>query len=577
MLKTIRTFYGFVTQKKLIFAGFLFLLISEYILFALNPYFYKLFVDAIPSLNYQTLFKILILYLGTRVAAMLIDLAVGWIGDLIVFTSSSDARTKIFKKVQDLDFAFHTEKSTGSLISAFKRGDSAFFSFFHDIHYRVISVFINFIVMFYFFVQLNWDIVALVSASLVVTMFVTRFLVGNNVNKRKIFNDQEDEISGIITDNLISFETVKLFAKEKWEELRLKTSLIPWMKALWGYGNSFRLIDFTMGAIINTSIFLVLLLTITQTVHGKLTIGDFVLITSFLSNFYPKLWDLVWGSRDLAKNYADIEKYFDLLDYDVEVKDPTVPVSLKHADGVIEFKNVSHSYKGGTKNAIKNFSLKINKGESIAFVGKSGSGKTTITKLLMRFFDPCKGVITIDGIDIKNFKKSDLRSFFGVVPQEPVLFNNTIAYNIGYGSKKEESLHEVKRVSKLANIDKFITKLPQKYETNVGERGIKLSGGQKQRLAIARMIMSKPDIIIFDEATSHLDSESEKLIQESFWQEAHGKTTIVIAHRLSTIARADRIIVMEKGEIKEVGTHKDLLENPLSLYKHFWDLQIKME
>lgn len=576
MFKNIKTFYGFIVAKKLAFIGFIVLLVTEYILFALSPYFYKLLIDAIPSLNYQALLNILLIYMATRVSAMLIDLVVGFIGDLLVFNGSTSARTKIFKKVQDLDFAFHTEKSTGSLISAFKRGDSAFFSFFHDIHYRLISVFIGFAVMFYFFSQLNWLIVSYVSISLFATLFATRFLIANNVKKRKVFNKEEDEVSGIITDNLISFETVKLFAKEKWEESRLVTSFIPWTKALWGYGNSFRLIDFTMGIIINTSIFAVLYLTIKETIGGRLTVGEFVLVTGFISNFYPKLWDLVWGSRDLAKNYADLEKYFELLDYEIDVKDPPVPVKVKNVHGVIEFKNVSHSYKGGTKNAIKNFNLTIIKGESIAFVGKSGSGKTTITKLLMRFFDPVKGKITIDGIDIKNFRKSDLRKFFGIVPQEPVLFNNTIAYNIGYGSDKF-LLKDIKIASKLANIDKFIEKLPKKYDTNVGERGIKLSGGQKQRLAIARMIMSKPEIIIFDEATSHLDSESEKLIQEAFWREADGKTTIVVAHRLSTIARADRIIVMEKGEIKEIGTHNDLLENPESLYKHFWDLQIKME
>lgn len=586
MFKNLGTFYGFVAKKRLVFIGFLILLISEYVLFALNPYFYKLFVDAIPSLNFQTLLNILLIYMATRVSAMIIDLAVGFIGDFLCFGSATDARIKIFKKVQDLDFAFHAEKSTGSLISAFKRGDSAFFSFFHDIHYRLISVVISFLVMLYFFIKLNSFIVILVSLSLIITLIATRFLIGNNVAKRKIFNKEEDEISGIITDNLISFETVKLFAKEKWEENRLKTSFIPWMKSLWGYGNSFRLIDITMGTLINVSIFLVLYLTIHQTVNGKLTVGEFVLVTSFLSNFYPKLWDLVWGSRDLAKNYADIEKYFDLLDHDIEVKDPTNPINIADVKGEIKFNNVSYSYRGGTKNAIKNFDLTIKSGESIAFVGASGSGKTTITKLLMRFFDVCKGKITIDGINIKEFSKSDLRSIFGVVPQEPVLFNNTIAYNIGYGSQgrtlkgrsqKGPTLQEIKQASKLANIDDFIEKLPKKYETNVGERGIKLSGGQKQRLAIARMIMSKPNIIVFDEATSQLDSESEKLIQEAFWREAKGKTTIVIAHRLSTIARVDRIIVMEKGEIKEIGTHKDLLENPESLYSHFWNLQIKME
>ena len=297
-----------------------------------------------------------------------------------------------------------------------------------------------------------------------------------------------------------------------------------------------------------------------------------MLITGFLSNFYPKLWDLVWGTRDLAKNYADIDKYFQLLDYDVEVKDPIDPIEKQHTVGQIEFKNVSHSYKGGTKNAIKNLSLSINKGESIAFVGRSGSGKTTITKLLMRFFDPSSGKIEIDGINIKKFTKSTLRGFFGVVPQEAVLFNNTIGYNIGYGSAKQ-NYEDIKNAANLANISDFIESLPEKYETNVGERGIKLSGGQKQRLAIARMIMSNPDIIIFDEATSHLDSESEKLIQDAFWNYAKNKTTIVIAHRLSTVSKADRIVVMDKGKIVEIGKHEELLKNKDGIYSKLWNIQ----
>lgn len=579
MFKTLRTFYGFVLEKKLIFIGFILLIVGSNILFSLNPYFYKLFVDAIPSLDSNKLSRILMLFMLVRIGGVVLDLITFWVGDLILFEASIAARIKVFKKVQDLDFAFHTEKSTGSLISAFKRGDSAFFSFFHDIHHRIFAVFISFCVMLYFFFQLDVLIVVAVTLSLIAALFATKFLIANNVSKRKTFNKEEDEISGIITDNLINFETVKLFSKENWEKKRLTESFVPWLKALWGYGNSFRLIDVTMGAIINISIFLILYLTIGQAVNLKLSVGEFVLISGFLSNFYPKLWDLVWSTRDLAKNFADIEKYFGLLEYETEVKDPLVEkyTKIKQIEGVVKFEGICHSYKGGTKNAIRDFDLTIKKGESVAFVGRSGSGKTTITKLLMRFFDPTKGDVSIDGKKIKDFKKDHLRSFFGVVPQEAVLFNNTIAFNIAYGSQKPEkvTIKDIKRAAKLANIDDFIEKLPEKYNTNVGERGIKLSGGQKQRLAIARMIMSNPDIIIFDEATSHLDSESERLIQEAFWKVAKGKTTIVIAHRLSTIQKADRIIVMDKGRIIEQGTHKNLLTSKTGLYKHLWDLQLE--
>lgn len=572
MIKILKIFYSFVFKKKLVFTSFILLIILSNILFSLNPIFYKKFVDSIPSLNFDSLFNILLLYMLVRVSAVIFDLITFWVGDLILFQSSANARISIFKKVQDLDFAFHSEKSTGSLISAFKRGDSAFFSFFIDIHHRMLGVLISFLVMIYFFTSLNPFIMVMAVISLITTLIVTKFLIGNNVNKRKLFNEDEDKISGIITDNLINFETVKLFAKESWEENRLKDHFKSWLNTLWGYGNSFRLIDGTMGAIINLSIFIILYLTIRETINLKVTVGEFVLITGFLSNFYPKLWDLVWGTRDLAKNYADIEKYFGLLDHETEVPDPQKSVKKSHIAGMITFSNVSHSYKGGTKNAIKNLSLEIKQGESIAFVGRSGSGKTTITKLLMRFFDPTAGDIKIDGIDIKNFNKSTLRGFFGVVPQEPVLFNNSIGYNIAYGSATQ-NISGIKKAAKLANISDFIEDLPEKYETNVGERGIKLSGGQKQRLAIARMIMSNPDIIIFDEATSHLDSESERLIQDAFWKYAKGKTTIVIAHRLSTISKADRIVVLDKGKITEIGTHEELLKNKIGIYTRLWDIQ----
>jgi ATP-binding cassette subfamily B protein len=572
LTKVFATFYRFLLKKKSLFALFLLLVVVSNIAYNLNPYFYRLFVEGIPDLNKSYLINLLFIFIGVRLTGVVLDIFAFIIGDVILFEAAKNARISIFKHVSDLDFDFHTNKSTGSLISAFKRGDGAFFSFFHDVHVRLFGVFIGFLVMVYFLIQLNPLIVGLVTASLILTVIAAKFLVSNNVNKRKFFNQEEDTISGIITDNLINFETVKIFAKELWENKRLRASFKPWTKALWGYGNSFRLIDGTMGLLINLSIFFVLYLSINQAIDLRLNVGDFVLITGFLGNFYPKLWDLVWSTRDLAKNYADIEKYFGLLEHKEEVIDPINPIRKRIVEGEIEFKNISHSYQGGTKNAVKNLTLKIKKGESIAFVGRSGSGKTTITKLLMRFFDPTRGKITIDGIDIKNFTKANLRGFFGVVPQEAVLFNNTISYNIGYGAKKNTK-QEVVKATKMANLSDFIEKLPLKYETNAGERGIKLSGGQKQRLAIARMIMSKPDIIIFDEATSHLDSESEKLIQDAFWKYANGKTTIIIAHRLSTIAKADRIVVMDKGEIVEIGTHKDLLNNKDGIYNKLWNLQ----
>ncbi len=580
MLKTLRIFYGFILKRKLAFAGFIALVIIATILQNITPYFFKLFVDEIPKLNYPGLIQLLYIFIGVNISGLLFNIASFWVGDYILFNSAKEARLKIFSYIQSLDFFFHTNKSTGSLISAFKRGDSAFFTLFFEIHHRILEILVAAFVMFFFFLRLDIRIVLFAFLSIAITLIVTRFLISFNIKKRSIFNKSEDDISGVLTDNLINYETVKLFAREKWEENRLKDKFVGWIKALWDYGNSFRLIDFSIGAVTNLGLFLILFVSLQNTVHLKLTVGDFVLVTTFVGLFFSKLWELVFSLRDIAKTYADIETYFGLLDNKITVRDPEKPIIVKKASGRINFNNVSFSYKGGMQDALKNFDLKIKKGESIAIVGKSGSGKTTAVKLLMRFFDTGKGAITIDGIDIKTLSKDNLRSLMGVVPQEPILFNNTIAYNIAYGRKSELDLSEiedVERAANLANIDEFIESLPNKYETQVGERGVKLSGGQKQRLAIARMILSNPDIIIFDEATSQLDSESEKLIQDAFWKVREGKTTIIIAHRLSTVAKADKIVVMEEGRIKEVGSHKELLKNKDSLYKHFWDLQIKLD
>jgi ABC-type multidrug transport system fused ATPase/permease subunit len=277
----------------------------------------------------------------------------------------------------------------------------------------------------------------------------------------------------------------------------------------------------------------------------------------------------------VAKDYADIEKYFQLLDFQIEVKDPEKPVYLKNISGEITFRNIRFAYKNRSKETINGISLKIAPGEAVALVGRSGSGKTTLVKLLMRFYDLGSGQILLDGTDITRLTKKHLRSFIGVVPQEPILFNNTIKYNIKYGNPKATAA-EIRQASKIANIDSFIQELPKKYDTEVGERGVKLSGGQKQRLAIARMILSNPSIVIFDEATSQLDSEAEKLIQDAFWKARRGKTTIIIAHRLSTIMKADRIVVLEKGKVVETGTHESLLKKKNSLYSKFWNLQIRL-
>lgn len=607
-MRTLKVFYSFVTRRKFVFASFLVATVLVSVLYGIIPYFYKLFADNLEAQNFDALIPILVIFVCLRFAALFLGNLSFFLGDAVTFDGAINARIKIFKHIQDLDFAFHSSKSIGSLISVTKRGEGAFWGLFQAIHHRFLDVIVRFFVMAYFFTQVDFRITIYAFVSMVIALMVTKFLVDINIKARMRHNYEEDKVSAIITDNLVNFETVKLFSKENWEQNRLKDNLKDWLKYGWKYVNTFRLIDASVGSLINISTFIVLLFIVNEAQNLRLGVGDFLLIFGFVNSFYPQLFELVYSFREVTKSYADIEKYFEILDNEVEVKDPAKPVSLPKVVGEVIFNNVSFSYdsvergsesnlgnkskavvpssvkgdfavnrhggrhKDGKKNAVKNINLSIKPGESIALVGRSGSGKTTLVKLLLRFYDVDAGSITLDGVDIREFRKSDLRGFTGVVPQEPVLFNNTISYNIGYGAESGTQ-KEIIEAARLANLHKFIKSLRKGYETNVGERGIKLSGGQKQRLAIARMILSDPKIIIFDEATSQLDSENEKLIQDAFWKAAKAKTTIIIAHRLSTALRADKIVVMENGQIVEVGSHSTLLKKEKSLYKYFWGLQ----
>ena len=573
LLYVLTTFTRYLAKRKFVYGVFVLLVVLSAILSGIIPYFYKQFVEALPRNNFDELLTILLIFMVVRVADLMLNALSYFVGDYMSFPAGIEVRVNVFKKLHDLNFAFHSNHSTGSLISAIKRGDGAFWSLYHAIYHRIMKVVIGFIVMVFFFRTLDSVFVTLVGVSFFISLIAMKYIVNFNILTRKEFNDEEDNVTGIIVDNIINFETVKLFAREEWERERLEKAFVTWKQKLWRHGISFRILDVSIGGILNTSIFVLLYIGLRNYTNADMTLGNFVLVLGFVNSFFPNLFDLFFGFRDIAKNYEDIKRYFNILENEVEIVDPEVSKSVSGSKGDIVFKDVDFSYKEGKKNAIKDFNLTILHGQSVALIGRSGSGKTTLTKLLLRFFDVDRGHVTIDGVDVRDFTKSELRSLMGVVPQEPIMFNNTIGYNIGYG-KDNATKKEIVAAAKLANLHTFIESLPLKYKTNVGERGIKLSGGQKQRLAIARMILSDPEIIIFDEATSHLDSENEKLIQDAFWSATKDKTTIIIAHRLSTAMRADTIIVMEDGKIAEIGNHKSLLLKP-SLYKYFWDLQTK--
>lgn len=571
MFKTYKLYYQFLWKYSWQMVLFIIFLLGLGITESIYPYFYKLFIDAIPQGSASELFTILFAYVGLRLLKLALDLATYYAGDSVLLKTARDIRSEVFTKIQELDFAYHLTRSTGSMISSIKRGDLAVFNFFHVINIQLVRAVISFVVLLALFAQLKIEIAGLMLLAMLLNSVFAYFLIKRNVAARVEFNDTEDEVSEVIVDNLINFETVKFFAKEREEYARLQKSFLPWLKALWKYANSFRAIDIVVGVTGNLSLLAVLYLGLQYLLQGIITAGEYVMMLGFVNSFYARFFDIVFQMRDVAKNNADLESYFSVFNYETQVKDPKKPENVTSVEGEIVFDNVSFSYPEGRADALKEFTFKINPGESVALVGHSGAGKTTITKLLMRFYDPSDGVISIDGVDIKAMTKSNLRSFMGIVPQEPILFNESIAYNIGYGASTTD-IKKIKHAAKMANLEEFISDLPKGYDTKVGERGVKLSGGQKQRLAIARMMLSNPDIIIFDEATSQLDSKSEKLIQDAFWKVSKNKTTLIIAHRLSSITKADKIIVMENGQIAEVGTHRSLLAKK-GLYSQFWKLQ----
>jgi len=576
MYKMLKTFYHFYASRRLVFIFFIFLVISSAILGSLTPYFYKLFVDSISLQQFNKLLLLLVIYIFVRVIDLIIHTLSFYVGDIhLALPSSANARTAIFKHIQDLDFAFHVRKSTGSLISVFKRGDGAFWNLSHQLHYKILNILVSFVVMLYFFSRLNLLITVTSVISFLVTIIAAKIWITYHIKLRNAANTEEDKVSAIIVDNMIGYETVKLFSNEAWEYHRLKNEFRIWLSKNFNYLFSYRVFDITIGSFVNISILAGIALALILVSGSKLGVGDFVLVVAFIESFHAKVWDLIWGFREIAKSYTDIQKYFGILDNEVQIKDPVNEKKLTIIKGEIEFSGVYFAYEKNTREALKNVNLKIREGQTVALVGRSGSGKTTLVKLLMRFYDVSRGKITIDDINIKNLSKSRLRSFIGVVPQEPILFNHSIKYNISYG-RPRASLKEIVSAARMANIAEFIETLPKKYETQVGERGVKLSGGQKQRLAIARMILADPEIIIFDEATSQLDSESERLIQDAIWRVTANKTTIIIAHRLSTVMKADKIIVMDNGKIVEIGSHRELLARKKSLYRRFWNLQIKL-
>jgi len=568
IVKYIWKFIGLVAKYRLRTAVFMVVIIFGVTLETSRSYWLKMIIDSLGN-NRQGLELYFGIFCISIIGGNLISALSYHLADKVLIPLAREIREKVFQKMMELDFAYHVDKNTGSLISAFRRGDGAVFNIFHNVFRELLAVMISLSVSLFLLFSVSPMMALILVGLFLINMVIIWWLIKRNLGTRRDFNKAEDRVSGVIADSMINYETVKFFAAEKKERQRLGTSFDVWVKALWNFGLTFRIMDITIGTVSGVGILAIMWLALS----GSFGVGDLVMVTGLITGFYWQFFNLFFRIRDIAKSTTDLEKYLEILDMETRVKDPKRPVKIEGLKGEIEFDKVGFLYPKNKQMVLREVSLKIKDGESVAFVGRSGAGKTTLIRLLLRFYNVSSGQIKIDGVDIKKMRKSDLRSLMGVVPQEPVMFNNSIEFNLTYG-KENAKKDEVREVARKANILEFIEGLPKKWKTEVGERGIKLSGGQKQRLAIARALLADPKILIFDEATSNLDSESEKMIQKALWEVAKKRTVIIIAHRFSTIRNVDKIVVLSNGGVVETGKHEELIKNE-GIYAKLWTLQSK--
>lgn len=477
----------------------------------------------------------------------------------------------VFRHLHALSLRFHLERQTGGVSRDIERGTRGISTMLSYMLFSIIPVILEFsLVALVLWAKFDWRFMAVTFTAVAVYIGFTVAVTEWRMDIRRRANELDSRANTRAIDSLLNYETVKYFNNEEYEARRYDENLRQYENAAVKTEASLGLLNIGQSFVIAIAVTLLMILAAEGVVDASLTLGDLVLINGLLIQLYIPLNFLGMVYREIKQSLTDMDRMFRLMEEHREIEDSPDALDLPRGALSVRFDNVHFSYDP-KRQILHDVSFEIPAGRKVAVVGPSGSGKSTLARLLYRFYDVSAGAVRVNGLDIRDVKQTSLRAAIAIVPQDTVLFNDTIHYNIQYG-RPEATVEDVIEAAKAAHIHDFIASLPDGYEARVGERGLKLSGGEKQRVAIARAILKDPRILIFDEATSALDSKSEKAIQAELDRIARGHTTLVIAHRLSTIMDADEILVMDGGRVVERGTHRKLLELR-GTYAQMWALQ----
>ena len=535
-----------------------------------TPFLYGKAVDLVAEgklVDLNLLWLVIGSYALARLGQVFFDEAKEFVFARVAQRAVRGAALKAFKHMHSLSLTFHLNRQTGGLTRAIDRGAKGIEFLLRFTAFEIVPVIVElFTVGIVLWVTFGFVYAAVTVSTVLVYIVYTIKVTEWRIAIRRKMNIADENASTKAIDSLLNYETVKYFNAEIVEAERFDAAMKLYEDSAVKARASLSIVNIGQGGIIALGLFIIMGMAGEDIASEKMSIGDFVVVNTFLLQLYLPLNFLGFVYREIRQSLLDMGRMFALVDEKPDIIDKQKAYNLNVHSGKIEFKNIRFSY--GNRKILKDLSFVVNPGHKIAIVGPTGAGKSTISKLIFRFYDPSSGNIFIDDQCLRDVTQSSLRSNIGVVPQDTVMFNDTIKYNISY-SKPGSSMTEIENVAKLSSIDKFIADLELGYETVVGERGLKLSGGEKQRVAIARALLKNPKIFIFDEATSALDTKTEKLIEKSLKKLSNKNTTLVIAHRLSTVIDANKIIVLEKGKIAEQGTHKELLQKN-GLYAEMW-------